>query len=325
MTIRTDDIRPSARGISRRDLLRGFATVGAVAAISKLGFAGEPTAPTGPAPVRFAMIGDWGSGDGGEAAVAERMAATHAGTPFDMVVTAGDNIYPNGSGENFGSHFERPFEALIKKDIRFYSCLGNHDIRAGEQAQLDYPLFNMGGRNYYSVTRGGGTVELFMLDSNMMDARQMAWLEGALAKSTAAWKVPVFHHPLYSSGKSHGSDPELKKLLEPLFVRSGVKVAFSGHDHVYQRVTEQQGVQYFVTGAGGRIRPGDLNFGDPLVAKGYDEDSHFMVLDADASKFEFKAINTKGQVVDSGRIEAPKPAKQPAAVALPSRRFWAVG
>src|SRR4029079_10971607 len=110
--------------------------------------------------------------------------------------------------------------------------------------------------------------------------------------STAAWKVPVFHHPIYSSGKAHGSDTSLRKVLEPVLVRHNVKVAFSGHDHVYQRVTPQQGVQYFVSGAGGKIREGDLNR-DGLVAAGYDADSHFMLLEADATRFAFKAVNTR--------------------------------
>src|SRR6185369_696999 len=111
-------------------------------------------------------------------------------------------------------------------------------------------------------------VEFFMLDSNDMDARQVTWLDSALQKSPAIWKIPVFHHPIYSSG-SHGSDVALRKVVEPIFVQRGVKVAFSGHDHIYQRVTPQQGVQYFVSGAGGKIREGDINKKDSIVAMGY--------------------------------------------------------
>jgi len=220
-----------------------------------------------------------------------------------MVVTAGDNIYPNGGADKFRSNFERPFEGLIKGNVPFHASLGNHDVKSGEQAQLQYPLFNMNGKNYYSFTKGDGLIELFMLDSNLMDARQIAWLESALAKSTATWKIPVFHHPIYSSGR-HGSDLDLRKVLEPIFVRNGVRVAFSGHDHIYQRVALQQGVQYFVTGAGGKIRKGDLGT-DSLIAKGFDDDSHFMLLEADANSFSFRAIAASGSTVDEGRILAP--------------------
>ena len=97
-------------------------------------------------------------------------------------------------------------------------------------------------------------------------------------------------------------------MLEPIFVRNGVRVAFSGHDHIYQRVTLQQGVQYFVSGAGGKIREGDINRRDSIVAFGYDSDSHFMVIDADAVSLKFSAINTQGQTIDSGQILAPSKA-----------------
>jgi hypothetical protein len=32
----------------------------------------------------------------------------------------------------------------------------------------------------------------------------------------------------------------------------------TGHDHIYERMKPQQGIQYFVTGSGGALRPGDF-------------------------------------------------------------------
>jgi acid phosphatase len=276
-----------------------------VAAASRLSFAGEQSIADGLLkPVRFALLGDWGSGDASEMSIAERMLAAHVEKPLDLIVGAGDNIYPNGSADKFASNFERPFAELIKRRVSFHTCFGNHDVRAGADAQLRYPLFNMNGQRFRSVPVGGGTVEFFLLDSNDMDARQVAWLDSALDKSTAIWKVPVFHHPIYSSG-SHGSDTALRKVVEPIFVRHGVRVAFSGHDHIYQRVAPQQDVQYFVSGGGGKLREGDINRRDPLVAFGYDSDSHFMVIDADPVSFSYKAVNTRGETIDSGRILSP--------------------
>jgi hypothetical protein len=255
-------------------------------------------------PVRFALMGDWGTGKPEQYAIAEQMTATHARSPLDLVIGAGDNIYPNGSPERFGRCFEQPFEALLKRQVPFYTCLGNHDVRDGAEAQMRYPLFNMGGGSYYTKRVGNGMVEFFMLDTNDMDGRQTAWLDRELARSQAVWKVPVFHHPLYSWARAHGSDEGLRRSLEPIFVRNGVRVAFSGHDHVYQRVTEQQGVQYFVSGAGGQLREGNLER-DRYVAAGYDEDAHFMVLEATSSRFAYRAVNTRGVTVDSGEVAAP--------------------
>jgi 3',5'-cyclic AMP phosphodiesterase CpdA len=289
--------------ITRRDLLRGMAAFAGVATFGRSALA-NALAGASPAPVRFALLGDWGSGDNNTAQIAKQMAAIHDASPLDMVVTAGDNIYPDGAAEHFGAYFERPFEPLIKKNVPVYACLGNHDVRSGADSQMRYPLFNMGGRNYYKRSVGGGTLDMFMLDSNALDQKQLGWLESELGRSTAAWKIAVFHHPPFSSGKKHGSDEGLQRVIHPILARNGVQAVFNGHDHFYQRVTPQDGVQYFVSGAGGKIRVGNLRMADRLVASGYDDDSHFMVVEIDGSNLSFRAVNTSGKVIDQGAIAA---------------------
>jgi hypothetical protein len=143
-----------------------------------------------------------------------------------------------------------------------------------------------------------------MLDSNRPDPDQLVWLEGALRASRATWKIAVFHHPLYSSARTHGSTVELRPLFEPLFALYGVDVVLSGHDHVYQRVTPQHGIQYFVVGGGGDVRVGDLDRSDPLVAAGDDTEGSFLLVDADASRLRYRAINERGERVDKGRIDS---------------------
>lgn len=291
--------------LSRRDLLRGFAAFGLAAAASRVVSADQGIGDQVLRPVRFGVLGDWGSGEDGEMEVAGRMLTAHQQKALDLVIGAGDNIYPNGSADHFGENFERPFAELIKRNVPFQTCFGNHDVRSGADAQLRYPLFNMQGERFRSVPVGGGTVEFFMLDSNDMDHRQLAWLDGALRRSTAVWKIPVFHHPIYSSGKRHGSSTDLRKKIEPLFVEHKVRVAFSGHDHIYQRVVPQQGVQYFVTGSGGTVRKNNIDHKDGLVAAGFDTECHFMLIEADATALRFEAISASGQRVDSGQIVAP--------------------
>src|SRR5215208_7164001 len=63
---------------------------------------------------RFAIMGDWGSGNGDCIGLAKQMFETHQRKPFDFVLGAGDNIYPNGSGRHFAKCFEQPFAGLIK-------------------------------------------------------------------------------------------------------------------------------------------------------------------------------------------------------------------
>lgn len=257
---------------------------------------------SGDSKTRFAVVGDFGTGESDEYAIAAQMLDFHRRAPFDLVLAVGDNIYPNGSARYFVKHFELPFAGLLKERVKFYAVLGNHDVEEGRMDQLNYPLFNMEGSNYYMISRGNGLVDFFMLDSTACDATQVTWLENSLRSSRAMWKVAAMHHPLYSSGKKHGSDPSLRGTLEPLFTRYHVQVVFAGHDHVYERTKLQNGIEYFITGAGGKMRRGDIDMKSPLRAASYDQDNSFMIIELDENEMGFKAISEKGNVVDSGTI-----------------------
>jgi len=284
--------------ITRREAMLSIATISAGALMKPSAMFCSPVKDK----LRFAVIGDWGTGDSDQVGVARQMLNTHQRSPFDFVIAAGDNIYPNGSGRYFGKHFESPFAGLLKDRVNFYAVLGNHDVETGRQDQCQYPLFNMSGSCYYKLERGDGLTEFFMLDSTDFDQRQAAWLENSLRDSKAKWKIAVFHHPIYSSGKTHGSNLGLRKQLEPLFTRYGVSVALSGHDHIYERTKPQQGVQYFVSGAGGKVRRGNIDRGSGLSAATFDNDNHFMVFEIEDSATRFQAISENGAVVDSGSL-----------------------
>lgn len=251
---------------------------------------------------RFAVVGDFGTGESDEFAIAAQMLDAHRKAALDLVLAVGDNIYPNGSARYFVKHFEQPFEGLLKERVKFYAVLGNHDVEEGRKDQVNYPLFNMGGSNYYTIGRGNGLVDFFMLDSTAFDAGQANWLESSLRASRAMWKIAAMHHPIYSSGKKHGSETRLRATLEPLLTRYHVQVVFAGHDHVYERTKPQQGILYFITGAGGKTRRGDIDMKSPLRAASYDQDNSFMVVEIDETEITFKSISEKGEVVDSGVI-----------------------
>jgi 3',5'-cyclic AMP phosphodiesterase CpdA len=286
------------RGMTRRQAIFSLATISAGALVRPSSIFCSPVKDK----IRFAVIGDWGTGDRDSTGVANQMFASHQRTPFDLVISAGDNIYPNGSGRYFDRNFERPFASLIKDRVKFHAVLGNHDVEAGRQDQCRYSLFNMGGRNYYNIESGDRLAEFFMLDSTDFDEAQQGWLEGALRASTAKWKIAVFHHPIYSSGK-HGSSTGLRTRLEPLFVRYGVNMAISGHDHIYERIKPQRGIQYFVSGAAGKVRRGDVNKGSGLTAASFDNDNHFMVFEIGDTEAGFQAISETGLIVDNGSVK----------------------
>jgi hypothetical protein len=162
----------------------------------------------------------------------------------------------------------------------------------------------MNGERYYTFRPKPG-IRFFVLDSNYMDRQQFAWLQEQLRGSGSEWKICYFHHPLYSSGDTHGSDVQLRSVLEPLFLQFGVGVVFSGHEHFYERIKPQKGIYYFISGAGGQLRRGDIHKTD-LTAKGFDQDNHFMLLEIIGDELYFQTISRKGDTIDSGVIQRPQ-------------------
>jgi 3',5'-cyclic AMP phosphodiesterase CpdA len=271
------------------------------------------TLPLKSGSVRFAVIGDMGTGDPAQYEVAETMARLRQKFPFDFVITLGDNIYGGNSPKDFDRKFGTPYKSLIDAGVKFYASLGNHD----ETAETFYKPFNMNGHRYYTFKMGD--VHFFALDSNYMDPDQLNWLANELRTAGKGWKIPFFHHPLYSSAKAHGSSVELRKVLEPLFADGSVQVVFSGHDHVYERIKPQKGIAYFVEGASGELRRGDLESA-AFEAFGFDQDRTFMLVEIAGDQMFFEAISRTGTVVDSGIISAtgaPSTALQPQAEPLP--------
>src|SRR5215813_4055505 len=279
--------------LTRRQALLSIATITAGAAVL-------PSAVFGARPakdkIKFIAIGDFGTGDDNQTGIAAQMLRDHKTSPLDFVIAVGDNIYPDGGGRHFVQKFERPYSGLIRDGVKFHAVLGNHDVRDGRRDQCQYQLFNMSGKCYYTVKQGDGLAEFFMIDSTAFDMSQSGWLEGVLKESNAKWKIAVFHHPIYSSAQEHGSDVGLRARIEPLLTRYGVNVVLSGHDHTYERTKPQQGVQYFVTGSGGKVRHGDVNIRSPFRAMSYDQDNTYLQMEIEDQQISFQTITRSGAV-----------------------------
>ncbi len=292
--------------IGRAGVRRGLLLVAWSAAAWPL-WAQPRTLPTRPDSLKFAVIGDSGTGDRPQYEVGARLAEARTRFPFELVLMLGDNLYGGEGPRDFERKFERPYRALVDAGIRFYAALGNHDARS----QRFYPAFNMGGRTYYSVAAPRQSVRFFALESDYLTREQLAWLERELEASTDAWKIVFMHHPIYSSGRTHGPNLSLRQVLEPLFVRTGVAVVFAGHEHFYERLRPQQGVAYFISGGAGKLRRGDLRRPSALTAAGFDTDRHFMLVEIDGDRLHFEAVARTGETVDSGVIERRGRAKLP--------------
>lgn len=255
------------------------------------------TLPRKDGSVKFLVFGDTGRGSKAQYELGRVMFAYQTAFPYDTVLMTGDNIYGSDKAEDMRKKFEDVYRPLVDRGVKFYASLGNHD----SSNQRFYALFNMNGEEYYRFEKGN--VAFYSLNSNYMDKRQLDWLTGKLAGDTNKWKIAFFHHPPFSSGGRHGSDEEMRKALHPIFIRHGVDVVFTGHDHFYERVKPQDGISYFVAGAGGKIRSGDVEDDSPLTAKAFDRDLSFMLVEIVGDEMHFQVISRAGATVDSGVIK----------------------
>jgi hypothetical protein len=277
---------------------------------------GTPAAPrpaTGPTStlpndndsVKFLVIGDTGTGDRYQNEVAQRIAEAYKHFKFEFAIMLGDNLYGSEGPSAYVNKFERPYKPLLDDGVKFFAVIGNHDV----QSEMHYPPFNMGGQPYYTFRPDstliadltGNDVQFFMLDTETPDGTQLAWLDREMGKSDARWKIPVFHRPIYTSGRYASPARIFRSLLEPIFLRHDVKLALSGHEHFYERTKPQQGITYFISGAAGSLRANDLRR-TPLTAVGFDTDYSFMLFEAAGDEMHFQSISRTGQSVDYGVI-----------------------
>ena len=247
--------------------------------------------------VRWAVIGDNGTGEGPELDIARQMQHYWTKVKFDFVTMDGDNIYGGHSAHDFRVKFEEPYKPLLDEGVKFYASLGNHD---DPQIEINYKPYNMNGNHYYTFNRKN--IDFFVLDSNYMTPQQLSWVEDKLKGSSAKWKIAYFHHPLYTCAKFHGPDVDLRNQLMPLFTKYGVNVVWSGHEHVYERIKPQQGIYFFLDGNSGQLRYHNLRAACDIDQIGFDTDRTFMLVEVDGDQLYFQTITRSGATIDSGQL-----------------------
>ena len=293
---------PGGTAVAPR-VLKELTTMSKMLAALLLIMAAASTPTVGPAlsvpnradTLKFAVIGDNGDGSAGQYELAGQMTAVHQQFAFGLVIMVGDNFYGSQTPSELVRKFDRPYKPLLDAGVLFHAAIGNHD----QPFTIDYPPLNMAGHRYYTFARD--QVRFFVLDTNVMDADQLRWFEATLKQSAEPWKIVYFHHPLYGNAGRHGAAVDMRVLLEPLLLRYGVSVVFSGHDHIYERLKPQKGVTYFVIGSAGKLRKGDLT-PSPTTAAGFDQDQAFLIAEVAAGQLYFQAISRTGATVDTGTI-----------------------
>jgi 3',5'-cyclic AMP phosphodiesterase CpdA len=194
--------------------------------------------------VRLIAVGDFGVGGDAQRRLGAAVRAFEERNAADYLVALGDNDYTE-SPAAFHANWEASFGWTRAAGVNVTGVLGNHDVRV-ERGRYEFDELRM-PRRYFR--RAFGPVELYLLDSNNVDAAQTTWLRRTLARSRARWRIAVAHHPAFSCG-IYGSHPDVVASWVPLFERYRVRLVLAGHDHNYQRFAPRRGVRYVVHGGG---------------------------------------------------------------------------
>jgi tartrate-resistant acid phosphatase type 5 len=240
-------------------------------------------------PVRVLAFGDSGTGSPDQKQTAAAMADWNRKAAFDFAITLGDNFYNAGMASPTDTRWKKLWDELYDPlRIKFYASLGNHDwgLNDSPAAEILYsersPSWRMPSPYY---TFSAGPAQFFALDTSEVSEAQLMWLDAELKKSTAKWRLAYGHHPIYSDGP-HGDSPLLIEKLLPL-LKNRVDVYLAGHDHIFNHIRPDAGVQFFVSGGGGApvysVKPGPRTM--------FAQSTHgFTILEIDADEVRARFI-----------------------------------
>jgi len=285
-----------------------------------------------PATTRFSdngmdllALGDFGTGNANQAAVAKQMAAfaQKLDKPLTSVLALGDNFYGKLESERFGRHFEEMY-SREHLNCPFYACLGNHDYGplydsgqggAKAQMQLDYAARNPSSRwkmpnRWYAVELPNPEkplVKIIFLDGNMsiwgltprekLDQRN--FLKAELQKETKApWRWVVSHFPLFTETTKRADNQRLITEWAGDFESGNISFYLAGHDHNLQHLrVEGYKTSFIITGAGGAglydVKQSERGFTDKILG--------FTHLHVARDNVNVQFINGEGQCLHAFR------------------------
>jgi len=221
----------------------------------------SPSVSTQASTATLVGAGDIASCDSPGAAQTAKLVEAIPGTVF----TAGDDAYERGTEREFADCYA-PTWGRFRDRTR--PAPGNHDYEtAGAAGYFAYFGAAAGerGKGYYSYDLGAWHIvvlnsECAFVGGCGLSSPQLQWLNADLTARASRCALAIWHHPRFSSGAEHGSDPTYDAFWRVLYER-GVDVVINGHDHEYERFAPQtpdakrddaRGIREFVVGTGGR-------------------------------------------------------------------------
>jgi hypothetical protein len=222
--------------------------------------------------------------------------------------------------------FFQPYRYVANR-VPFYPCIGNHDGNETEvNDDRDQIIDNfylaerlLGeeaagrasiGPGLFYRFRYGSDIELVCLDTSrrfllfgerfFRHANHAPFLAAAFPAREGAgaprWRIPFSHHPPYCAGPMWGNSRSSIEHLVPLYRRSGVKIVLSGHEHNFQHALVD-GIHYFVTGGGGKVRSGVPRGSAEAGTVGYCARVHFLLVKIQGGRAEVSPIGEDGRAL----------------------------
>jgi predicted phosphodiesterase len=209
---------------------------------------------------------------------------------LEFIIHTGDMVTNGGEQEDWDRFFE-DIENATKNEIPFYYAVGNHEYYtyalgpsqwAPPDENLTTYLANVdlpGNERYYSFDYKNQIHFVFLntdedwADGFEITSYQKSWLIHDLEENTIDFVVAVFHRPCYSVRDSNRVDDakSVRTVLKPLFLKHGVDLVFSGHDHYYYRTTRDEITFITIAGGGAELYsnndPSEMQVGDKFFSQ----------------------------------------------------------
>lgn len=235
---------------------------------------------------------------------------------LDFAVIGGDLV--NSPGEL--SQWEAFLEACdVFAKLPLATVAGNHE---GVYSNYTYQkLFalpddaeeDQSGEEFYSLDFGN--VRMLMMDSSFLteerrqsmgkdawakeEQRVEAWIRSRTGSCEKPWLAAVIHHPVYGMHDEDTVSPQIRRLWAPLLETGGVRIVFSGHQHLYQRTRSIHGVVYLMGNSG--QRESRFFHGNNLpeyTQQIYDRGANYQIVEAGVRRLKMTSYNKKGLVID---------------------------
>jgi hypothetical protein len=267
---------------------------------------------------RFLYLGD---AQTGFEAWGKRLERAYQRVPDAAFLMLAGDLVDRGNERSNWDHFFLRARNVFER-LPLMPAVGNHEyLDRGPYLYRSFFALPSNGleampRNLvYSFSYGDAVFAVLDSTCALYDAEiaraQAAWLRQTFSARSAAWKIVMFHHPLYASHPNRES-PELRDAWVPVFDEEHVDLVLQGHDHAYLRTcplvdgervdASEWGTVYVVSVSGDKYYDQAQR---TYIARGLTHTSTYQVIEVDRTRLSYAAYDDSGREVDAFVLEKP--------------------